>query len=365
MQHTYNYSKLYKSFNIQPFPHRNKKTQHYENQLLKNGGGILFALLSLASCNTPKFTASYVPEESGLNLMKITDEATNTVAGNRTSSYSIQSDCWGYCQNESFAWSTGRLLAISPDGTELAFVSIINNQWNVMVRKSGPQGSATQRTFRSVNDFSWGIDDKLYFGDAVDYNRSQISSTDAHAGSIMRQHTSNNFDSNPILSNDGKKIYFTRTDKSGASVWSYDLSNGAITSCSRGYNPYPVGDGSEEFICVRNSSFGTSELWLVNYEKGQETLILTDKNRGFSNPCLSPDGEWILCQGNSKSSISKKNNLDIFVVKKDGTSFIQLTYHPADDCCPVWSEDGKHIYFISSRANERDAFNIWKMRFDL
>ena len=238
--------------------------------------------------------------------MKITDEATNTVAGNRTSSYYTQTDGYGGCQNTCFSWTTGRLLAISPDGTELAFVSIINNQWNVMVRKSGPQGSATQRTFRSVNDFSWGIDDKLYFGDAVDYNRSQISSTDAHAGSIMRQHTSNNFDSNPILSNDGKKIYFTRTDKSGASVWSYDLSNGAITSCSRGYNPYPVGDGSEEFICVRNSSFGTSELWLVNYEKGQETLILTDKNRGFSNPCLSPDGEWILCQGNSKSSISKK-----------------------------------------------------------
>ena len=53
------------------------------------------------------------------------------------------------------------------------------------------------------------------------------------------------------------------------------------------------------------------------------------------------------------------------MVRKDGTGFIQLTYHPADDCCPVWSEDGKYIYFISSRANDNDAFNIWKMRFDL
>lgn len=335
------------------------------NYLNKMGGVMLLALLSFVSCSAPKFTASYVPEESGLNLMKITDEATNTVAGNKTNSFFFQTDGAGCCRNENFSWSTGRLLAISPDGKELAYVSIVNNQWNVMVRKSGPQGSATQRTFRSVYDFSWGVDNKLYFGDAVDYNRCQISSTDAHAGSIMRQHTSNNVDSNPILSKDGKKIYYTRMDKSGASVWSYDLSNGAITSCCRGYNPYPIGDGSEEFICVRNSSFGTSELWQVNYEKGQETLILTDKNRGFSNPCMSPNGEWILCQGNSKSSISKKNNLDIFVVKKDGTGFIQLTYHPADDCCPVWSEDGKYIYFISSRANERDAFNIWKMRFDL
>ena len=329
------------------------------------GGVALIALMSLASCGAPKFMASYAPEESGLNLMKITDETANTVAGNRSNNYFVPTDGMGGCSSAKFSWSTGRLLDVSPDGSELAYVSIMNNQWNVMVRKSGPQGTATQRTFRSVNDFSWGVDDNLYFGDAVDGSRIQISSTNAHVGSIMRQLTNNNTDLNPILSADGKKLYFTRVDRSGAFVWSYDLTNGALTSCCRGYNPYPIGDGSDEFICVRNSSFGTSELWHVNYEKGQETLILTDKNRGFSSPCVSPDGEWILCQGNSKSSISKKNNLDIFVVRKDGTGFIQLTYHPADDCCPVWSEDGKYIYFISSRANDNDAFNIWKMRFDL
>ena len=242
---------------------------------------MFIALLSLSSCGAPKFMASYAPEESGLNLMKITDEAANTVAGNRSNAYFAPYDNMGGCSVEKFSWGTERLLGVSPDGTELAYVSIMNNQWNVMVRKAGPQGSATQRTFRTVGDFSWGVDDNLYFGDVVDYNRSQISSTNAHVGSIMRQLTSNNLDKNPILSKDGKTLYFTRVDKSGSFVWSYDLLNGALTSCCRGYNPYPIGDGSEEFICVRNSSFGTSELWLVNYVKGQETLILTDKNRGF------------------------------------------------------------------------------------
>jgi len=331
-------------------------------------GGVAFTLLLVTSCGptTPKFTASYVPEESGLSLMKITDEAANTVAGNRTyTGYYSAADGMGFCASAGYAWSSARLLDISPDGTELAYESIINRQWNVMVRKAGPQGTATQRTFRSVNDFSWGGDGRLYFGDAVDVNRIQVSSTYAHIGTLMRQHTSNNKDVNPILSKDGKKLYFTRIDNTGAFVWSYDLENSALTACCRGYNPYPIGDGNDEFICVRNSSFGTSELWLVNYEKGQETLILTDKNRGFTNPCVSPDGEWILCQGNSKSSITKKTNLDIFMVKKDGTGFIQLTYHPEDDCCPVWSKDGKYVYFISSRANNNQAFNIWRMRVDL
>lgn len=134
--------------------------------------------------------ASYAPEESGLNLMKITDEAANTVAGNQSFKYTL-SDGVGGCRSENFSWSSGRLLDISPDGNELAYVSVMNNQWNVMVRKAGPQGTATQRTFRSVNDFSWGVDNKLYFGDGIDYNRIQISSTDAHIGSIMRQLTSN------------------------------------------------------------------------------------------------------------------------------------------------------------------------------
>ena len=116
---------------------------------------------------------------------------------------------------------------------------------------------------------------------------------------------------------------------------------------------------------MRNSTAGISEIWLVNYIEGTETLILSDKNRGFTNPVLSPDGQWILCQGNSKSSISKKNNLDIFAVKIDGTGFVQLTYHPADDCCPVWSKDGKYIYFLSTRANKDDYFNIWRIRFDV
>lgn len=340
----------------------------FQKLYMKRGIFIYAALLPLmcASCGTPKFMASFSPEESGLNLMKITDETSMTIAGNKSISNSSQAfPNEGICATAEFRWGTDRVLDISPNGLELAYLSIINGQWNVMVRKSGTQGSATQRTFRNVGDFSWGHDGNLYFGDVADYKRVQISSTDAHVGSIMRQLTSNNTDSNPVLSNDGNKIYFTRIDKSGAFVWSYDLRNGALTSCCRGYNPSPVGEGCDEFICVRNSSFGTSELWHVNYEKGQETLILTDKNRGFTSPRVSPDGKWILCQGNSKSSISHKDNLDIFVVRIDGTGFIQLTYHPADDCSPVWSPDGKYIYFVSSRANENNAFNIWRMRFEL
>lgn len=327
-------------------------------------GGVLIILLSACSPKIAYYQNS-TPEESGLSLMKITDETSTVVAGHKTFSHLVSGSAVGICAAENYSWSTLRLLDLSPDGKDLAYLSLVDNMWNIMVRKSGPQGYATQRTFRMVSDFTWGIDNTLYFGDSSQENRIQISSTDAYSGSLMHQHTNNNTDLHPILSKDGQLLYFTRTDNTGSFVWSYDLKTGALTSCCRGYNPYPLGNGSGEFICVRNSTSGTSELWLINSEKAQETLILSDKNRGFTNPVVSPDGQWILCQGNTKSSITKKNNLDIFVVKIDGTNFMQLTYHPANDCSPVWSADGKHIYFISSRANTDESYNIWKMRFDL
>ncbi|CCZ48034.1 wD40-like protein [Bacteroides sp. CAG:661] len=333
-----------------------------------------FALLSMCllfmgSCGASKFMDMTAPEESGLNVMKITDESSNSVMGNARMNF-IMKNSFAYstvggCKNSNIYWGTGRLLDISPDGTELAYVSNINKQANIMVRKSGPQSAATQRTFRNVNDFSWGKDGNLYFSDNSDVQKVQIGVTNAHSGSLMRQLTNNNLDSNPVVTKDGKILFFTRVDKSGPSIWSLNLEDGALTSCARGYNPSLIGDKNDSFICVRNSTAGVSEIWMVNYVEGKETLILSDKDRGFSNPTVSPDGEWILCQGNSKSSITKKNNLDLFAVKLDGTNFLQLTYHPADDCCPEWSADGEYIYFISSRANKNDYFNVWRMKFNL
>lgn len=327
---------------------------------------ILVASVAAVSCGGGKYVDTYAPEESGLNVMKITDEASTDVYGpmflsgvpmNFAAASTAGNKKVGKC------WSTSRLLAISPDGSEVAFLTEVNKQRNVMIKKTMLQGAATQRTFRNVSDFSWGSDNNIYYSDYTNYPQRQIASTNSHSGSLIRQLTNNNEDFNPVLSSDGKLLFFTRVDNSGPSIWSLDLGTGALTSCARGYNAAIIPGNNNQFICVRNSTKGTSEIWLVDYMIGQETLILSDQERSYSNPVLSPDGQWILCQGNAKSNISRKQNLDIFAVKIDGTQCVQLTYHPATDCCPVWSADGKHVYFLSTRANKKEQFNVWKMRF--
>ena len=108
------------------------------------------------------------PEENGLNVVKITDESKNTVLGVVL--------VGGYVSNAPFAlagtnkensvsWNTVRPLAVSPDGNEIAYMTRVKGQQNIYVRSTTGSNASTQRTFRHVGDFSWGVDGNLYFVD--------------------------------------------------------------------------------------------------------------------------------------------------------------------------------------------------------
>ncbi len=335
----------------------------------------LASAMLLASCatqtQTPTYLEAFSPEESGLNLTKVTEESKGSIICGRfgaTNSYvTYSTQVVGVHKADDFKWYCYPFLAISPDGTKLAYVSRLNNQDNIMVRSTSAQGMATQRSFRNVNGgIAWGSNDRLYFADN-NHPNYYISSMDANQGSIMSQHTNGNVnDCFPTLSSDGTILFFTRWQATyGPSVWALNLKDGSLSSCARGFCPGVIPGKNNEFYCVRNSTDGRSEIWHVNYVTGQETIVLSDKNRSFTNPSLSPDGKWLLVVGNSESQITKKQNTDIFVVRVDGTQLTQLTYHPAADMSPVWSKDGKAIFFISSRANKDQYFNIWRMNFEM
>ncbi len=328
---------------------------------------VVLVCYGLSSCRTSVQLPSITPEETGLNLIKITDETKGSVISSPllgSSAWKPAQQALGTNEKANVRWYTHRLLAVSPDGSEIAYLTRNKDHDNIMVRSTVGSAAATQRTFRNVNGFSWGNDNNLYFIDNVDQNNRKVCSVNAHAGTFIQQLTSNNSDADPVLSPDGKKVFFTRlTEGSAPSIWSYNLENGQLINCAVGYNVAGINEDGTEFICVRNSEAGNSEIWRVNYVTGRETVILSDSERSYTHPSLSPDGQWLLVAGNSQSSINKRKNLDIFAVKLDGSAFTQLTYHPEDDMNPQWSPDGSSIYFISSRANKDKRFNVWKMNF--
>ncbi len=99
--------------------------------------------------------------------------------------------------------------------------------------------------------------------------------------------------------------------------------------------------------------------------KGSESIILSQENRSFTTASMSPDGKWILFAANTTKKPGVPENIDIYVVRADGSQLTQLTYHHGHDLSPVWAPDGKSIYFLSQRGSEKGLYNIWKMNFTL
>ena len=51
-------------------------------------------------------------------------------------------------------------------------------------------------------------------------------------------------------------------------------------------------------------------------------------------------------------------NRDIWTVPVGGGAAVRVTNDPAIDATPVWSSDGRHLYFSSSRGG---TTNLWRV----
>lgn len=310
-----------------------------------------FALFSCRTTEEFVYHEVSVPEEGTFIFEKITDETVETVGSPGVSNNG----------RNHITFNANRTMAISPDGTMLYYLAISNNQINVYRKDLSSKNIQTQRTFRSnISNVAISPDGKQVCFSEISGNYSLLYQTDASVGSIVRQLSTQNVkDSHPYYQKDGSKIFF---DRSGA-IWSYDLQNGQVINYCRGYQPFPLND--EEFLCYREST-NRGEIWKVNFVTGHESVIVSLEERWFITPSLSPDGQWILMAGNTiPNGNMDEENVDIYVVKTDGSNLTQLTYHKGHDICPIWSSDGKYIYFLSQRGTETGTFNIWKMNFNL
>lgn len=307
----------------------------------------------LTSAQNVDYSVVFVPEESGLELMKITRESDYVCLPPVKRS------------SKGISWLTNRILAVSPDGNDIAYLSLRNDLTNIFVKSADKQGASRQRTNRAaVVDFAYSPDGKQICFTESKGNSNQLFLTDAVNGYVCKQITSDSQDYAPIYSHDMKNIFFTRMENLGASVWSFDVKDKFLLSYTSGMNPFPVKNENAIYVS-RTSNTGNGEIWKINFESGVEECILSDPYRSFYSPMLSPSGDKLLVVGSSVINADKFSfwNTDIYTCDTDGTNLSQLTYHAADDLSPVWSTDGKYIYFISQRGNSEGLANIWRMTY--
>lgn len=315
---------------------------------------VFITLCSAALLNAQKvdYSVVSVPEESGIDFTRITSDNDNVCMPEvRRSSKRLD-------------WLTNRILGVSPSGKEIAYLSSRNNTTNIFIKDIDRQSSSVQRTNRqAVLDFSYSPDGKFICFSEILGRFTQIYQTDARNGYVCRQITNGNVDYSPIYSPDMKQIFFARSENRGISIWSYNIANNYVSNYTSGMNPCPT--IHDIVLCTRTNAEGRCEIWRINCNTGVEECLVSDSRRSFASPVLSPDGKWILMTGSSEINTGKFSywNTDIYVCHTDGTHLQQLTYHAADDVSPVWSKNGKYIYFISQRGSAEAKANIWRMPF--
>ena len=324
-----------------------------KNRLFCSLLAVIFVSLSVEAQQVD-YSVVYVPEEAGSEFIRITS------AGDYVCMPIVER------HRDRIDWLTNRILDISKDGTHIAYLSFRNNTSNIFVKELDKQGGSVQRTNRSaVLDFSYSPDGKYICFSEKRGESNQIFQTGAESGYVCRQITSANQDYSPIYSKDMKQIFFARAEANGVSIWSYNIQNSFLSSFTAGQNPWPS-SGESVIYCTRMNGSGKTEIWRFDYSSGVEECIISDANRSFASPVLSPDGEWLLFVGESVINAGSftYHNTDLYVCHPDGSGLEQLTYHAADDLSPIWSRDGRYIYFVSQRGSADATANIWRMNFN-
>lgn len=328
----------------------------------------------MTGCATSiNYSAVSVPEEGGAKFVKITKE-TDMVKGPSVELIEAASEGDEEESEEYLRFSISKYLAVSANSRRVAFFAEKNDRRNIYIKDLDAGQGVLQRTFRdtkTLDGVSLSPDgDNLAFSDFRDGSWN-IYSVNANAGAAVRQiTTSNSHEYSPVYSPDGTAILFlqseTQRGKEGEVVsnksylWTYALSNGALTQYVEGKAPSYLPDGRRVVISRHNKDTGYNDLWMVDLENGQEFSLASSETKGFDMPSVSPDGKKVLFVSRSTSETAS-DNLDLYLINIDGSDLRQLTFHPGHDMSPQWANSGSSVVFLSQRGTEEGDWNIWRM----
>ncbi len=324
---------------------------------------IIISTLSCSVLNKVRTTEEYVmvtvAEEASSNYQQITKEERGIV-----------SPFQGLTMVDGISmyyWNSSTMIDVSPDGNHIAYIKERNGNNDVYLQSTKTGGAQTPRT-RSGNVHSMRFSpdgEYIVYSDGASPSDRDLFMVRTEGGSAVRSVVqSSDLDLQPCFSVDGKKIFFVRNINSNNTLWSVELENSNQIQYGEGHAPYMMPNGRELLVSRTNKTTKKGEVWLIDLNKGVETLLVSDPEVTFSSATASPDGKKIACVGYSKKTSNRGRNLDVYILNIDGSGLNQITFHPGADMSPVWDETGNYIYFLSQRGNKHKAFNVWKVKVD-
>jgi Tol biopolymer transport system component len=206
--------------------------------------------------------------------------------------------------------------ALSPDGSTVAYAIRVNGSWDIYAQRVGGRNATP-----IVND----------------PQRNE---------------------GGPAYSPDGSQIAFHQSDDKGGIFIAGATGESVRRLTDAGYDPAWSPDGTriafaDEEIHDAASRLTISQIYVVATAGGAPRKVAVEGDA--VQPSWSPSGKRIVYWSNTNGQ------RDLFTVAADGGARVALTDDAALDWCPVWSGDGRFVYFASDRGG---ATNIWRIPVD-
>ena len=207
--------------------------------------------------------------------------------------------------------------SLSPDGSFLVYTSRASGSWDIYLLRAG--------------------------------GRRPINLTEDSAAD----------DTQPAFSPDGQRIAFHSSREGGGLFVMGATGDSVRRVTSFGWNPSWSPDGeslvfaTEPITRTPIDRPTTSALWIARVDSG-ETALLTEGDA--VQPSWSPNGSRIAYWG-----IAEGSRRDLFTIPAAGGTPVPVTKDAAIDWNPVWSPDGRRIYFASDRGG---SMNLWRIEVD-
>jgi tricorn protease len=148
----------------------------------------------------------------------------------------------------------------------------------------------------------------------------------------------------PAWSADGRTIAYT-TDVGGSQQIAIRPAEGGpetvLTHFRTGYFYGPIFSPDGKLLSF---SDGEHRLWLVSTTGGEPRQIAQDKLSEIHDQSFSPDGRWL-----AYSLAADTRRRDLYLTEIATGKSTRLGDGSSVDQGPVWSPDGKYLYFLSNR----------------
>lgn len=167
-------------------------------------------------------------------------------------------------------------------------------------------------------------------------------------------------DIQPAFSADGQRIAFSSSREGGGVFVMGATGETPLRITDFGFDPAWSPDGrslviTEERVMVATSRTSNSKLWVVDVDSRQKRTLPVADGVG---PNWSPNGHRIAFWS---YTLTVNGQRDIYTIPVDGGDAKAVTLDAATDWDPVWSADGRWLYFVSDRGGSPD---LWRQRID-